>query len=107
MAEARGKVLLAVRYGVGVRASVVTGQAWAVALPLRGPSTPDGEISVHPPAGSGRCVLVLCDPDGGALYPGNMNGTHRRARYSNAGLLPDGLLRGALKELERRDDPVR
>ena len=66
--------------------------------------TPDGEIAVHSPAGSGRSVLVLCDSDGGALCLVNMNGAHRRARYSDAGSLPDGFVREALAELQRRGE---
>ena len=66
--------------------------------------TPDGEIAVHSPAESGRSVLVLCDSDGGALCLVNMNGAHRRARYFDAGLLPDGFVREALAELRRRGD---
>lgn len=66
--------------------------------------TPDGEIAVHSPAGSGRSVLVLCGSDGGVLCLVNMNGAHRRARYSDAGPLPDGFVREALAELQRRGE---
>lgn len=66
--------------------------------------TPDGEIAVHSPAGSGRSVLVLCGSDGGVLCLVNMNGAHRRARYSDAGPLPDGFVREALAELRRRGE---
>ena len=65
---------------------------------------PDGEIAVHPPAGSGSSVLVLCEPDGGALCLVNMNGTHRRARYSDMDLLPDSFMREALVESQRRGE---
>ena len=67
---------------------------------------PDGEIAVHSPAGSGSSVLVLCEPDGGALCLVNMNGAHRRVRYSDADLLPDGFMREALAELQRRGEPA-
>ena len=58
--------------------------------------TPDGEIAIDAPGGFGRSVLVLCEPDGGALCLVNMNGSHRRARYSDARMLPDGFVREAI-----------
>ena len=66
--------------------------------------TPDGDIAINAPGGYGRSVLLLCDSDGGALCSVNMNGVHRRARYSDTNLLPDGFVREALAELEQRDD---
>ena len=48
----------------------------------------------------GVSVILLCDSNGGALCLVNMNGKHRRARYSSAEILPDGFLREALTELE-------
>ena len=66
--------------------------------------TPDGEIAIDAPGGFGRSVLLLCDSDGGALCLVNMNGTHRRARYSDTGSLPDGFVREALAELKQQDD---
>lgn len=65
--------------------------------------TPDGEIAIDAPGGPGRSVLLLCDSDGAALCLVNMNGAHRRARYSDTRGLPDGFVRGALAELEQRD----
>ena len=65
--------------------------------------TPDGELAVVAP-GSPRCsVMVLCDAEGGALCMVNMDGEHRRARYSTANSLPDGFLRYALTELANRE----
>ena len=64
--------------------------------------TPDGEIAIDAPGGTGRSVLLLCDSDGGALCLVNMNGKHRRARYANS--LPDGFIREALAELKQQDD---
>ena len=64
---------------------------------------PDGEIAVDVPGGPGRSVLVLCGSDGGALCLVNMNGAHRRARYSDVRGLPDEFVRDALAELERPD----
>ena len=61
--------------------------------------TPDGEIALDAPGGHGRSVLLLCNSEGGALCLVNMNGTHRRAHYSNAERLPDGFVREALTEL--------
>ena len=58
--------------------------------------TPDDEIAIDAPGGHGRSVLLLCDSEGGALCLVNMNGAHRRARYSDADLLPDGFVREAL-----------
>ena len=68
--------------------------------------TPDGEVAIDAPGGFGRSVLLLCDSDGGALCLVNMNGSHRRARYSDAKMLPDGFVREALAELNRRNDPA-
>ncbi len=63
--------------------------------------TPDGEIAIDAPDGRGRSVLLFCASDGGALCLVNMNGDHRRARYSTADKLPDGFLRSALAGLKR------
>ena len=63
--------------------------------------TPDGEIAIDAPGGYGRSVILLCDSDGGALCLVNMNGKHRRARYSSIETLPDGFLREALTELNQ------
>lgn len=65
--------------------------------------TPDGEIALVAPAGRGRSVLVLCDSDGGVLCSVNLNGLHRRARYSTATMLPDGFVREALNDLDEPD----
>ena len=64
--------------------------------------TPDGEIAIDAPGGSGRSVLLLCDSDGGVLCLVNMNGAHRRARYSDTRGLPDGFVHEALAELEQQ-----
>ena len=61
--------------------------------------TPDGEIALAAPGGFGRSIMVLCDSEGGALCMVNLNGKHRRARYSSASGLPDGFLREAVDEL--------
>ena len=58
--------------------------------------TPDGEIAIDAPGGYSRSVLLLCDSQGGALCLVNMNGNHRRARYSSSERLPDGFIREAL-----------
>lgn len=65
--------------------------------------TPDREIAIDAPGGYGRSVILLCDSDGGALCLVNMNGEHRRARYSSTEMLPDGFLREALIELEQEN----
>ena len=65
--------------------------------------TPDGEIAIDAPGGPGQSVLLLCNSDGGALCLVNMNGAHRRARYSDTHRLPDGFVNEALVELEQRD----
>ena len=65
--------------------------------------TPDGEIALVAPGGHGRSVLVLCDSDGGVLCSVNLNGRHRRARYSTATMLPDGFVREALNDLDEPD----
>ncbi len=69
--------------------------------------TPDGEVAIDAPGGCGRSVLLLCDSDGGALCLVNMDGGHRRARYSDTGSLPDGFVREALEGLARRDEQKR
>ena len=68
--------------------------------------TPDGEVAIDAPGGFGRSVRLLCDSHGGALCSVNMDGAHRRARYSDSRGLPDGFVREALAELERQDDPA-
>ncbi len=66
--------------------------------------TQDGEIAIDVTGGFGRSVLLLCESDGGALCLVNMNGRHRRARYPDTVLLPDGFIREALQELARKSD---
>lgn len=68
--------------------------------------TPDGEVAIDAPGGPGRSVLLLCASDGGALCLVNMNGEHRRARYSDSSRLPDGFICEALAELRQRNDPA-
>ena len=68
---------------------------------------PDGEIAIDAPGGHGRSVLLLCDSEGGALCLVNINGDHRRARYSCAERLPDDFVREALAELEHESDQAR
>ena len=63
--------------------------------------TPDGEIAIDAPDGQGRSVILLCDSEGGALCLVNLNGNHRRARYSTTEMLPDGFVHEALAELKR------
>ena len=63
--------------------------------------TPDGEIAIDAPDGQGRSVILLCDSEGGALCLVNLNGHHRRARYSTTETLPDGFVHEALAELRR------
>ena len=61
--------------------------------------TPDGEVAIVAPGNSRSSVMVLCGSNGNALCMANMDGVHRRARYSVADHLPDGFLRDALDEL--------
>lgn len=61
--------------------------------------TPDEEVAVVAPGAPRRSVMVLCESSGGALCMVNMDGKHRRAKYSTADSLPDGFLRDALNEL--------
>ncbi len=65
--------------------------------------TPDGEIALIAPGGRGQSVLVLCDSDGGLQCSVNLNGQHRRARYSTAATLPDGFVREAFRDLDEPD----
>lgn len=62
--------------------------------------TQDGEVAIDAPGGYGQSVVLLCNSEGGALCLVNMNGEHRRARYSTVEMLPDGFVREALAELE-------
>ena len=64
--------------------------------------TPDGEIAIVAPGTPRHSVMVLCDSSGGALCMVDIDGVHRRARYSTADTLPDGFLRDALNELANR-----
>lgn len=64
--------------------------------------TPDGEVAIVAPGNSRSSVMVLCGSNGDALCMVNMDGVHRRARYSVADHLPDGFLRDALEELGHR-----
>ena len=66
--------------------------------------TPDGEIAIDAPNGQGSSVILLCKSEGGALCLANLKIGHRRSRYSNAEILPDGFLREALADLERDSD---
>lgn len=68
--------------------------------------TPDGEIAIDTSNEFGRSALLLCDSGGGALCLVNLNGKHRRARYPDAGRLPDDFVRDALVDLARRDIPA-
>ena len=64
--------------------------------------TQDGEVAIDAPGGYGHSVVLLCDSQGGALCLVNTVDGHRRARYSNAEMLPDGFVREALVELEKQ-----
>ena len=66
-------------------------------------SMPEEGVAISVTGGYKSSVLLVCEPDGGALCSVNMNGEHRRARYTNAEVLPDGFLREALAELEKRE----
>lgn len=61
--------------------------------------TPDGEIAIDASGGHGRSALLLCDSEGGALCLINLNGNHRRARYSTINTLPDAFVHDALTNL--------
>ena len=66
--------------------------------------TPDGEIAIDAPNGDGQSVLLLCEPDGGALCLANLRDVHRSNSYPNADALPDSFLRKSLASLEREGD---
>ena len=58
--------------------------------------TPDGEITIDAPNGDGQSVLLLCQPEGGALCLANLRDGHRSNSYPNADALPDNFLRKSL-----------
>lgn len=62
--------------------------------------TPDGEIALDA-HGDRRSVILLLDSSGAALCLVNIDGDHRRARYSSLKSLPDGFVREALADLDR------
>lgn len=62
---------------------------------------PEGVVAITIPGGFRCSVMLLCESEGGALCSVNMNGEHRRKRYSHAGQLPDRFLRKVLSELGR------
>lgn len=62
--------------------------------------TPDGEIVIDAPNGSGQSVLLLCKPDGGALCLANLLDGRTHNAYANADTLPDDFLRKILVALE-------
>lgn len=64
--------------------------------------TQDGEIALDAPGDSGSVILLL-DRHGCALCLVNVNGNHRRSRYSSTTTLPDGFVREALSELDRQE----
>ena len=43
--------------------------------------TPDGEIAIDAPDGSGQSVLLLCEPKSGALCMANLSGGHTHKSY--------------------------
>lgn len=61
--------------------------------------TPDGEVAIVAPGSPRRSVMVICESNGGALCTVNMDGEHRRARYSTADNLPDDFCTDALDQL--------
>ena len=66
--------------------------------------TPDGEIAIDAPNGNGQSVLLLCEPEGGAMCLANLRGGHTHRSYPNADTLPDSFLRKSLTALESKED---
>ena len=66
--------------------------------------TPDGEIAIDAPSDDGESLLLLCEPEGGALCLANLGVGHRSNHYPNADMLPDKFLRESLVALEHKDD---
>ena len=67
--------------------------------------TPDGEVAIDASCSPGSSVILLCRSQGGALCLVNMNGQHRRKRYSDTDQLPDRFVENALLELEGQSHP--
>ncbi len=62
-----------------------------------------GEVAIDAPGPQGRSVLVVCEPDGGAVCSVNLDGCHRRAVYDACSaklVLPDAFVRQALEALD-------
>ena len=62
-----------------------------------------GEIAIDAPGPQGRSVVVVCEPDGGAVCSVNLDGCHRRAVYDGCSarlLLPDAFVKQALEALD-------
>ena len=62
--------------------------------------TQDGEIALDA-HGDRSSVILLLPRNGSALCLVNIDGDHRRARYSSLKNLPDGFVREALADLDR------
>jgi hypothetical protein len=63
--------------------------------------TADGEIAIFfKAAGAEAAVLILCDSDGGGACFASIFGENRRARYSDAGYLPDEFVKRQLRDLQ-------
>ena len=60
---------------------------------------PEGQIAIDVPNQRGSSVIVLCEPDGGALCSVNIRGEYRRKRYISVAELPDEFLRAALVDV--------
>ncbi len=64
---------------------------------------PDSSIAITVPGPFRSSVMIVCESFGEVLCSVNLNGQHRRERYSQADSLPNRFLRVALAELKQRD----
>lgn len=67
--------------------------------------TQDGDITLGAYGGPKESVLLLCEPEGGAVCSVYISGDYRQKRYATADALPDEFLVDALCDLRWGNSP--
>lgn len=67
--------------------------------------TQDGDITLGAYGGPKESVLLLCEPEGGAVCSVYIRGDYRQKRYATADALPDEFLVDALCDLRWGNSP--